>query len=27
VEALLGRAADAGLVPQTSSSRATAWTS
>ncbi|WFE33379.1 1,4-dihydroxy-6-naphthoate synthase [Micromonospora sp. WMMD975] len=26
VEALLGRAADAGLVPQTSSSRATAWT-
>ncbi|MER5702523.1 1,4-dihydroxy-6-naphthoate synthase [Micromonospora sp. NPDC002296] len=27
VEALLGRATDAGLVPQTSSSRATAWTS
>ncbi|MEU4477134.1 1,4-dihydroxy-6-naphthoate synthase [Micromonospora sp. NPDC023966] len=27
VDALLGRAADAGLVPQTSSSRATAWTS
>ncbi|MEU9506961.1 1,4-dihydroxy-6-naphthoate synthase [Micromonospora sp. NPDC048170] len=27
VEALLGRAADAGLVPQTSSSLATAWTS
>ncbi|SCL17135.1 1,4-dihydroxy-6-naphthoate synthase [Micromonospora inyonensis] len=27
VEALLRRAADAGLVPQTSSSRATAWTS
>ncbi|MEV0004663.1 1,4-dihydroxy-6-naphthoate synthase [Micromonospora sp. NPDC050980] len=27
VQALLGRAADAGLVPQTSSSRATAWTS
>ncbi|WP_091082215.1 1,4-dihydroxy-6-naphthoate synthase [Micromonospora nigra] len=27
VSALLGRAADAGLVPQTSSSRATAWTS
>ncbi|MEU1885341.1 1,4-dihydroxy-6-naphthoate synthase [Micromonospora rifamycinica] len=27
VEALLGRAADAGLVPQTSNSRATAWTS
>ncbi|MER5332169.1 1,4-dihydroxy-6-naphthoate synthase [Micromonospora sp. NPDC002717] len=27
VEALLGRAAAAGLVPQTSSSRATAWTS
>ena len=27
VEALLDRAADAGLVPQTSSSRATAWTS
>ncbi|MEU5939560.1 1,4-dihydroxy-6-naphthoate synthase [Micromonospora sp. NPDC047548] len=27
VEALLGRAADAGLIPQTSSSRATAWTS
>ncbi|MFI6821529.1 1,4-dihydroxy-6-naphthoate synthase [Micromonospora sp. NPDC050187] len=27
VEALLSRAADAGLVPQTSSSRATAWTS
>ncbi|MEH0938317.1 1,4-dihydroxy-6-naphthoate synthase [Micromonospora psammae] len=27
VEALLGRAAVAGLVPQTSSSRATAWTS
>ncbi|MFI7210757.1 1,4-dihydroxy-6-naphthoate synthase [Micromonospora maritima] len=26
VEALLGRAADAGLVPQTSNSRATAWT-
>ncbi|MFD0786683.1 MqnA/MqnD/SBP family protein, partial [Micromonospora azadirachtae] len=27
VDALLGRAAAAGLVPQTSSSRATAWTS
>ncbi|MEV0809871.1 1,4-dihydroxy-6-naphthoate synthase [Micromonospora sp. NPDC050200] len=27
VEALLGRATDAGLIPQTSSSRATAWTS